>query len=387
MREKLRNIDYYILVPYLILSAVGIVMVYSSSSDLASMRGQNPSYYLIRQVMWVIVGLGVTTFFYSLKLSVFHKGATVTAYLAAVFIGMVVLKFTGTATNGATAWISLGPINIQPSEFAKLGLILYLAHMFSLREKRSLQAQTWAQWLARSWGPLVIVLLLLLLTLAQPDVGGFSILLTIAFVMALTSGVTLRSGFSLGGIGVLGVSVGYFLITHLNIGRFLHGYQAQRLLAFVDPFKLSKGAGQQLINSYYAIHNGGLFGAGLGNSIQKKGYLPEPNTDFIIAVTAEELGVIAVIILIGLIFFLTARITLIGIRAKDPFNALMCIGIGTMLFIQTTFNLGGVSGLLPITGVTFPFVSYGGSSMLVLTMSIGLVLNISAMEKRRLKAS
>ena len=148
---------------------------------------------------------------------------------------------------------------------------------------------------------------------------------------------------------------------------------------------MEQHGGAQLVNSYYAIHNGGLFGVGLGNSIQKRGYLPEPYTDFIFSIITEELGVIGAAVILALIFFLIWRIMMVGLKAKDSFNTLVCFGIATMIFIQTFFNVGAVLGLLPITGVTLPFISYGGSSLIVLTASIALVLNIAANERIQLE--
>ncbi|MEG0474799.1 MAG: FtsW/RodA/SpoVE family cell cycle protein, partial [Carnobacterium sp.] len=164
---------------------------------------------------------------------------------------------------------------------------------------------------------------------------------------------------------------------------FLQPYQYDRFLAFWDPFEVSQSAGLQLVNSYYALSRGGLFGVGIGQSVQKTGYLPEPYTDFIISILGEELGLIGVLFVLGLFIFLVLRIYLVAIRTKDPFGSLLCIGIATMFLIQGSINLGGVLGLLPITGVTFPFISYGGSSTLVLTISIGLILNVSALNKMR----
>ena len=138
-----------------------------------------------------------------------------------------------------------------------------------------------------------------------------------------------------------------------------------------------------MINCYYAISNGGWFGRGLGNSIEKKGYLPEAHTDFIFAIVIEELGLIGGIIILGILFFLIMRIFMVGIKAKDPFNSMMAIGVGGILFAQVLVNIGGISGLIPSTGVTFPFLSQGGNSLLTLSVGIGFVLNISADEKRR----
>ena len=156
----------------------------------------------------------------------------------------------------------------------------------------------------------------------------------------------------------------------------------QRLVGFAHPFELSKGAGNQLVNSYYALGNGGIFGVGLGNSIQKKGYLPEANTDFIMSVVAEELGLIMVIIIISVLFVIIFRAIILGTKSNRMYDTLICYGIATYLVVQTFFNVGGITGLIPITGVTFPFISYGGSSMIVLSATIGVLLNISASQKR-----
>ncbi|MDN6626673.1 MAG: FtsW/RodA/SpoVE family cell cycle protein, partial [Pisciglobus halotolerans] len=165
---------------------------------------------------------------------------------------------------------------------------------------------------------------------------------------------------------------------------FLEEYQYNRFLAFWDPFELSQSSGMQLVNSYYALSQGGIGGVGAGGSIQKTGYLPEPYTDFIISILGEEFGLVGVLVVLSLIVFLILRIYLIGIRTQDPFGSLVCIGIATMFLIQSSINLGGVLGMLPITGVTFPFVSYGGSSTIVLACAIGLVLNVSAANRLKL---
>ena len=160
------------------------------------------------------------------------------------------------------------------------------------------------------------------------------------------------------------------------------GYVAKRFSAFFNPFNDLSGAGHQLANSYYAMSNGGWFGLGLGNSIEKQGYLPEAHTDFVFAIVIEELGFVGASLILALLFFLILRIILVGIRAKNPFNSMMAIGIGGMILVQTFINIGGISGLIPSTGVTFPFLSQGGNSLWVLYVAIAFVLNIDASEKR-----
>lgn len=215
----------------------------------------------------------------------------------------------------------------------------------------------------------------------EPDFGGTAILFMITLVMFSVSGVPTRLALTwLVGIAIF-VGIVFIIVVTWNPKFLQESYQFQRLMSFLHPFQLERKGGAQLVNSYYAIHNGGLFGVGLGNSMQKRGYLPEPYTDFILSITAEELGVVVTILLVGLLFYLMWEIMEVGINASSQFNALICFGVATILFTEALFNIGAVLGLLPITGVTLPFISYGGSSMIVLTAAVGLVLNVSANEK------
>ena len=172
------------------------------------------------------------------------------------------------------------------------------------------------------------------------------------------------------------IIIGLPIIAKFVVAHF-HGYQVNRFVAYINPFANNSGVGNQLVNSYYAISNGGLTGVGLGNSIQKMGYLPEPNTDFILAIISEEMGWIMVTFILVLIMIIVCRTIQLGVKVNSVYQALLCYGVATFIAVETFFNIGGVSGLLPITGVTLPFISYGGSSMVVLSAAIGLVLNVS----------
>lgn len=207
--------------------------------------------------------------------------------------------------------------------------------------------------------------------------------------MLLASGVnylyTIFTGvigtlFSVGVIKALGL-LGEKLGDKIDSLPFSH--VLERFIVYQDPFEYVYDKGHQLVNGYYAFFNGGLFGRGLGNSIQKKGFLEFPHTDYIFAIVVEELGYLVAILVLIIIFYMVARIFLVGIRSTDPFNSLMCIGIGALFLVQIFVNLGGVLGIIPLTGVTFPFLSQGGSSLLMLSICIGFVLNISAEEKRK----
>lgn len=385
MRQKLRYLDYSILIPYLILSTIGVIMVYSASSDILLVNGFSPSVYMKRQIIYFVAAFlffGIPCF--ALKLKIFKNRKFVMSYLGISFsmlFFLIVLKVIShgkAAINGAVGWINLGFINIQPVEVAKLSLVLYLAFVLSRRDGKFVPGQIWHN----LFGPTVISFMMIGLVILEPDFGGSAILFMIVFVMYSVSGIPTK----LAVYWLIGLFVGIVLLMLVLLvwtpGFIKDSYQFQRLLAFVHPFKLEKTGGAQLVNSYYAIHNGGLFGVGLGNSMQKRGYLPEPYTDFILSITAEELGVIGAIVIISLLFFLMWRIMEVGIHADSQFNALVCFGVVTMIFTETLFNVGAVLGLLPITGVTLPFISYGGSSMIVLTAALGLVLNISAAEKK-----
>lgn len=385
MRQKLRYLDYSILIPYLILSTIGVIMVYSASSDILLVNGFSPSVYMKRQIIYFVAAFlffGIPCF--ALKLKIFKNRKFVMSYLGISFLMLfflIVLKVIShgkAAINGAVGWINLGFINIQPVEVAKLSLVLYLAFVLSRRDGKFVPGQIWHN----LFGPTVISFMMIELVILEPDFGGSAILFMIVFVMYSVSGIPTK----LAVYWLIGLFIGIVLLMLVLLvwtpGFIKDSYQFQRLLAFVHPFKLEKTGGAQLVNSYYAIHNGGLFGVGLGNSMQKRGYLPEPYTDFILSITAEELGVIGAIVIITLLFFLMWRIMEVGIHANSQFNALVCFGVVTMIFTETLFNVGAVLGLLPITGVTLPFISYGGSSMIVLTAALGLVLNISAAEKK-----
>nr|WP_306468802.1 FtsW/RodA/SpoVE family cell cycle protein [Lactobacillus gasseri] len=373
------------MIPYLILSTIGVIMVYSASSDILLVNGFSPSVYMKRQIIYFVAAFlffGIPCF--ALKLKIFKNRKFVMSYLGISFLMLfflIVLKVIShgkAAINGAVGWINLGFINIQPVEVAKLSLVLYLAFVLSRRDGKFVPGQIWHN----LFGPTVISFMMIGLVILEPDFGGSAILFMIVFVMYSVSGIPTK----LAVYWLIGLFIGIVLLMLVLLvwtpGFIKDSYQFQRLLAFVHPFKLEKTGGAQLVNSYYAIHNGGLFGGGLGNSMQKRGYLPEPYTDFILSITAEELGVIGAIVIITLLFFLMWHIMEVGIHANSQFNALVCFGVVTMIFTETLFNVGAVLGLLPITGVTLPFISYGGSSMIVLTAALGLVLNISAAEKK-----
>ncbi|PWG00672.1 FtsW/RodA/SpoVE family cell cycle protein [Levilactobacillus bambusae] len=377
--RKWHYLDYVLLVPYLILSILGIIMVYSSSMDIGNQTGGSATSYLIKQVVYVIVGLVAAAFMSSISLRKIRQ-TQVLAITALVFIILLLfLLVFGQTVNGAAGWIHLGPISIQPAEFIKFYFIIWFANTIDNRQDEIPEFGWWPTFRQ----PIILAAIIVGLILVQPDTGGATINAAIIIVMLLASGIDWRwSGMILTGIvAAIIVVIGPVATWLSTVAAHTHMYQLQRFIAYVRPFQHANGSGAQLVNSYYALSNGGVFGVGLGNSIQKTGYLPEPNTDFIMAILAEELGLVTAIVVIMLIMIIIARMVLIGIRSQSTYATLVCYGSATYLTVQTLFNIGGVLGMLPITGVTFPFISYGGSSTLTLALVMGLVLNISARQK------
>lgn len=377
--KKLKNIDYYIFIPYIVLSVFGVLMVYSASSFAATIAPINaaPDTFFKQQGVFVLLGFFVTMFVLLFKYELFKSKRLMMSAVMVILVMLLYLFFFGKELNGAAGWLRIAGISVQPAEYAKIVIIWYFAFIFSKKQKGIVH-----EFRKTITPPVTIFLIFLALIIMQPDIGGAGIILVIGVVMIFASGVSASLGISL---GIAGMALIYGILELVKVYGtklfFLQEYQYDRFLAFWDPFSVSDTAGTQLINSYYALSRGGLFGVGIGQSVQKTGYLPEPFTDFIISILGEELGLVGVLVVVSIFVFLILRIYLIGIRAKDAFGSLLCIGIATMLLVQGFINLGGVIGLLPITGVTFSFISYGGSSTLVLTISIGLVLNVSATEK------
>lgn len=378
--RKMRNIDYWILIPYLVLCLIGVVMVYSASAAIRMQTGGSPVNYLIKQIVFVLMGWGFFGVLASLNLNKLRgRGFLWWTYVGILFL-LFFVKFFGRAVNGANGWINLGLISIQPAEFSKLYLIIYWAnrcakvndelHRPSMREYSMALFKTG---------------LLLLLIIIQPDVGGFSINFAIAAVMIMASGYNSRWTILIfDGLLLIGIIALPSLAKVVATGH-IKNYQVARFVAFVNPFGTQSGAGSQLVNSYYAISNGGLKGVGLGNGVQKMGYLPEPNTDFILSVVSEELGFIGVFLILALLAVIICQIIRIGVRSDNMYEGLLCYGVGTFIAVEAAINVGGVTGLLPITGVTFPFISYGGSSMLALSIALGLAMNVSIRQKLRRK--
>ncbi|WEG72898.1 FtsW/RodA/SpoVE family cell cycle protein [Vagococcus intermedius] len=383
--KKIIYLDYGILIPYLILAVLGIIMAYSASSYrlMNSIPPRAPWSDALKESVFLVISFVLIIVLYKMKTELFQNKRLIMTGIGIISIMLFLTRFTplGAEVNGARGWLKFGPLgNIQPAEFLKIMIVWYLAYIFARRQDIIKD-----NFKKAALGPLFLVGFLICLVLIQPDTGGAVILFLIAAVLILASGLRfLYSVLFIGGLGVFGY-IGVWVVSKIPQSMypssFTHVYG--RFASYKDPFLDPYDLGHQMVNSYYAIYRGGWFGKGLGNSVQKKGFLPEAHSDFMFSIILEELGLIVGIGLLLLLLFLILRIIWIGIQATTAFNSLMCIGIGGMMLIQTFVNVGGITGLIPLTGVTFPFLSQGGSSLLTLSIGIGFVLNIRANELRR----
>ena len=391
--DKRHFLNYSILIPYLLLSVLGLIVVYSTTSALAIQKGISPFGMIRSQGIFFVLSLLSILFIYKVKLNILKKKGFIGIFIIIETILLLLSRFTTDTVNGAHGWLNFGGFSIQPAEYLKIILVWYLSLVFSKKQEEikqyDYQALTRNEWIPRDlsdwrW----MVLFLIAIVVIMPDLGNATILALTTIILITASGIGYRWFTSILGLLVGGSTLILYSIKLIGVERVskipVFGYVAKRFSAFFNPFADLSDSGHQLANSYYAMSNGGWFGLGLGNSIEKQGYLPEAHTDFVFSIVIEELGFVGASLILAMLFFLILRIILVGIRARDPFNSMMAIGIGGMLLTQTFINIGGISGLIPSTGVTFPFLSQGGNSLWVLSIAIALVLNIDASEKRSL---
>ena len=389
---KRHFLNYSILIPYLILSIIGLIIVYSTTSAYQIQQGGNPMRLVINQSLFWLVSLVAIFIIYRMRLSFLRRSSVVNIVIVVEIILLIASRFFA-PVNGAHGWIRFAGFSMQPAEYLKLIIIWFLAHKFDRIQSDigtyDYQALTKGRVFPNrlnDWRVVSLIFLGLVVTL--PDLGNATIISLIIIIMLSVSGIGYRwfstalMGITVGATVLLGSIwvIGADVVAKIPV----FGYIAKRFAAFFNPFEDATNAGLQLSNSYYAMSNGGWLGRGLGNSIEKKGYLPEAHTDFVFSIVIEELGLIGASLILAILFFMILRIIVVGIRARDPFNSMMALGIAGMLLVQTFVNIGGISGLIPATGVTFPFLSQGGSSLLIISIGVAFVLNIDAHERREL---
>ncbi|WP_239617220.1 putative lipid II flippase FtsW [Cohnella mopanensis] len=363
--------DFLLLILTLLLVGFGLVMVFSASSSMAVSKPayNNDALHFVKlQLMWVGLGTFVMLVMMNIHFQKYKK--LFMLFFIGTLVLLVLVPIIGESRNGATSWLGIGGFGVQPTEFAKLAIILYLAAIIAKKDEKFRDFK-------RGLLPVMIVVgFFAFLIMLQPDFGSCAILVMCASAIVIAGGsnlkhIVLSSGVLLG-LAALGTSF-YFLI---NSDASL-GFRGDRFTAFMDPLADQQGTGYHLTRSLEAFGHGGLLGTGLGNSVQKLFYLPYAYNDFIFAVIGEELGFVGTTIFILFYIVFLWRALIVSLRCPDIYGTLVGIGLVSLIAIQALINMGGVSGAIPITGVTLPFISYGGSSMLTLLTGMGILLSIS----------
>jgi cell division protein FtsW len=359
MARKLKS-DPVLFVATILLVCLSVVMVYSASAVVAMERYQQPYLFVTKQILWSSLGVGLVYLVMKVDYRHYREPVFIWSVLGVVLFALVAVLFS-TPINNARRWFSIGGLGIQPSELAKLSAIVFIAALLERRMHRINELR----YALLPIGTLLIVLVGLILL--QPDFGTAMALVLIAAVMVFAAGL---SYVTILGVGLLALPILAALVLTSD-------YRRRRVFAFLNPWEDPLGDGFQIIQSLIAVGTGGISGRGLMNGVQKLFYLPEPHTDFIYAVIAEELGLIGatgVLLCFCVIAWRGVRVTL---RAPDSFAAFLALGLTTMITVQAFINISVVLGLLPTKGIPLPFVSNGGSSLLVNLLGMGVLLNVS----------
>ncbi|WP_040412481.1 stage V sporulation protein E [Desulfosporosinus sp. OT] len=353
--------DMVLLGAILALLGIGFVMVYSSSAVRGYIQFDDPYHFLKMEILWAVMGLVAMILSMVVDLRLLRRFAKPALYVAIALLVAVKIPGIGRRVNGADRWIGLGPLSIQPSEVIKLSMVLVMAHVLALDPHK-----------IRSFRKGVLPILGLMgliagLIMLQPDLGTTLVIAATTFFMLIAAGARAGHILGLGGTG-LGLVVAAIAAAP---------YRMRRIFAFLDPWADPLGNGYQTIQALLALGPGGLFGLGLGQSRQKFLYLPENHTDFIFAMIGEELGFIGASLVVLLFFLFAWRGFRVAMRAPDAFTGFFAVGLTAMVSIQAMINMGVVSGVLPVTGITLPFISYGGTSLVFTMLGVGVLLNIS----------
>ena len=371
-RDIIKNIDKPLFLMTLVLFTLGLIMVFSASNVTSYMNGGSPYDYFIRQGLFLLVSFIFCIFI--IKFNTKFYGIVSNLLLVLLIAVLVLLLVYGNATNDAVSWIYFGPFGFQPSEFIKIVMIVFMARFYEVHEKK---LNNWVIAIM----PLLIGIIITFLIMIQPDLGTAIIFALLTGIIFLSSPISKRIK-----ANIILLLIGMVIVGGLAVimtgGSFLQERQIERF-NFTRPCDRLLDTGNQVCNGYIAINNGGLTGIGLGNSTQKYLYLPEPYTDFIFAVIIEELGLIVGIVLILAYIYLLYRILKIGRESYTNRGALICYGVAVYIFLHISINLMGLFGLMPMTGVPLPFMSYGGSFTLCLMVALTLVQRVNVETKIR----
>ena len=361
-KQKHLRYDYMLLIPTLLLLGLGLVAIYSASSSLAAHELGDSHYYLKRQGLFCLLGLCFMIFAKNIPSTLYSKLVYPSLLISLVLLILLFVPGVGIKVSGASRWIRLGGLSFQPSELAKLSLAIYVA--YSMAKKGPDMAL-----FSRGFLPhLFVTGAFIILILLQPDLGTSIIIVCWLLILLFVGGANLLHLFSL---SLLCIPIVLWLIWQAD-------YRLKRWWAFINPWEDPQGLGFQIIHSFLAFGSGGIFGVGLGNSKQKLFYLPEPHTDFILSILAEELGLVGLTAIVILFCILIMRGIKIALDASDLYSSYLALGISSLIGLQVLINMGVVMGLLPTKGLTLPLISYGGSSLVVSLLGIGILLNISA---------
>lgn len=382
MKKIIKHLDKPLLIVSLLLFALGLIMVFSASNVTAYMsHAVSPYNYFIKQAIFLLGGFIIAAVMICIPMKTYNKFSNVAMLVG--LISLALLPIFGVEINQAKSWYDLKIFSLQPSEFVKIITILWMACYYENKQKKLDKYST-------SLFPFAIIGIAAYFIFDQPDLGTTIIYLAIAACIFWVSPVRKKIKFQTVGVGLGIILLGIIIIFGTG-GTLLRDRQKERIDEFRRPCDRLLSSGNQVCNSYIAINNGGLTGTGLGNSTQKYLYLPEPYTDFIYAIIVEELGLIVGIGLILAYIFVLYRILKIGRESYSNRGAMICFGVAIYIFVHIAVNLLGLFGLIPMTGVPLPFMSYGGSFTICLIASIALVQRISienglATEKNKAKS-
>lgn len=369
-RLKPHKPDFSLMFLAVSLLAFGLIMVLSAAAVQGFNSKQNTYYYVQQQLKWTFIGIAFASVAVAVPYRFWRRFARLGIVVSLILLTAVLFTDAGIAARGSARWIRILGINVQPSEIVKLALILFYAHMFDRYPIGK------GKYLKNALVPVVVLMIILPLVYKQPDLGTTMVLLATSVAIFLQTELPLAWFLMFGPISIGGL---IYLVRRTD-------YQWKRILVWWDPWAYAQNLGYQITNAQIAFGSGGLFGVGLGRSLQKYGFLPENYTDMIFAIIGEELGLLGTTFLLVLFFLFFARAFQISRECPDRFGQLLGFGITSALAIQTAINLAVVTGVLPVTGITLPLISYGGSSLSVTLVEIGLLLNISRYRKTPVSA-
>ena len=374
------RLDWMVALTLLVLLVLSCMMVYSASmignkyGTFTSGIPVSETYFLQRQAMWAILAyLAFLLFSVAIPFEIFKEKKLLQYGFIVMFVLLLIPQLMP-AINGAKSWIRIGSFSFQPSTLAQLFIIMYMAFILETRKEKLRQICTSSELLKIFSIPLALVTLIA----AQNDTGMMLITLSVIGIMTLCSNMHSKNVKKILSLALI-AGVAVLMLFVIKNALFSSGtsYRTNRLKVFLNPFSEDlAAAADQVINSYVAFGNGGLFGRGLGNSIQKLGYLPEAHTDFILAIIAEELGLVGVLFVVALLLVIIGKVIFSGTKSRNTFSAMYSLGFASLLVVQGVVNIGGVTASIPMTGVPLPFISNGGSSILILSIGLGIATNI-----------